>query len=59
VVPVTAYPTRLRRTVIDIAAKIVRHAGKIVLKVSAAVLATLDFQTLWSRSGSPPKLSLG
>ena len=58
VVPLTAYPTTLRRTVIDIAAKFVRHAGKIVLKVSAAVLEALDFQTLWTRSGSPPKLSL-
>jgi hypothetical protein len=58
VVPLTAYPTTLRRTLIDIAAKIVRHAGRIILKVSAAVLAALDFQTLWARSGSPPKLSL-
>lgn len=53
VVPLTAYPTTLRRTVIDIAAKIVSHAGQIVLKVAESVLTALNFLALWAKSGSP------
>jgi hypothetical protein len=57
VAPVTAYPTTLRRTVIDIAAKIVRHAGEIVLKVAEPVLTHLHFLSLWAKSGAPPRLA--
>jgi len=54
VVPVTAYPTTVRRTLIDFAAKIVSHAGKITLKVTQATWEALRFRELWKRSGDPP-----
>ena len=57
VVPVEAYPTTLRRKVIDIAAKIVRTGGKTILKVTAVVWNRLDIQTLWGRSSHPPAFS--
>lgn len=49
------YATTLRRKVIDIAAKIVRHAGRVVLKITAATFETLNFGRLWQSSASPPK----
>ena len=54
VVPVTAYATRVRRTVIDFAAKLVHTGGKIILKVTEATWKTLQFDVLWQRCGSPP-----
>jgi hypothetical protein len=57
VVPVTAYATRLRRTIIDCAAKITRHAKRVVLKVTRATWDQLDLPSLWSRSGAPPAFS--
>jgi hypothetical protein len=56
VVAVTAYPTTLRRTLIDIAGKIVSHGGRIVLKVTGAVLRRLRFDELWRRCSSPPPI---
>jgi len=53
-VPVTAYPTRVRRAVIDIAAKFVRHAGEIILKIARPVWQDLDFGRLWKRANAPP-----
>jgi len=55
VVPVTAYATRIRRTVIDFAAKLVHTGGKIILKVTEATWKTLKFDVLWQRSVSPPR----
>ena len=40
---------------IDIAAKIVRHGGRAVLKVTAATFEALNFEVLWQRSGAPPR----
>ncbi|MBI3090675.1 MAG: transposase [Candidatus Tectomicrobia bacterium] len=57
VVPVTAYPTTLRRTLIDIAAKIVRRGGRIILKVTPAAWQRLRIADLWRRSGSPPRFA--
>lgn len=57
VVPVEAYATTLRRRLIDVAAKIVRHAGKIILKVAAAAMEQLQFATLWARSSAPPRFA--
>lgn len=55
VAPVTAYATTIRRTIIDIAAKIVKTSGKIILKVTSATWNTLKLDVLWERSGSPPR----
>lgn len=54
VVPVTAYPTRLRRKLIDFAAKIVRSGGRTILKVTAATWRDLRIAELWLRSGAAP-----
>ena len=55
VVPLEAYATTLRRQVIDVAAKIVRHAGQVILKVTEATMARLQFAKLWARSNMPPQ----
>ena len=55
VVQIGAYATTLRRKVIDIAAKIVRHGGKVILKVTATTYEQLKFLDLWTRSGMPPQ----
>jgi hypothetical protein len=49
------YATTVRRKLIDVAAKIIRHAGKIILKVTAAAWDALHFEELWRRSGKPPQ----
>ena len=55
IVPVTSYATTVRRTLIDIAAKIVKKSGKIILKVTSATWNSLKFNVLWEKSGSPPQ----
>lgn len=55
VVPLEAYATTLRRQEIDIAAKIVRHAGQVILKVTEATMAQLQFAQLWARCHTPPQ----
>ena len=56
VVPETAYATTFRRRFIDVAGKIVNHAGRIVLKVTQAALDRLRLDELWLLCSSPPKL---
>jgi hypothetical protein len=57
VIPVEAYATTVRRRLIDVAAKIVRHAGRIILKVAAAAMEQLQFAALWTRSSVPPRFA--
>ena len=57
VVPVTSYPTRVRRTLVDFAGKIVRHSGYIILRVTRACLHQLKLEELWRRSGDPPRFA--
>jgi hypothetical protein len=45
-VELEAYATTLRRQVIDVAAKIVRHAGQVILKVTAVTMVRLEFAKL-------------
>lgn len=54
VVPSTAQATRIRREVIDFAAKIVRTAGQVILKVPVALWARLRLSELWDRTADPP-----
>ena len=56
-VPVNCYPTTLRRRVLDIAAKIVRHAGRVTLKVPRADWKRLAIDQMWARSAGPPVFS--
>ncbi|MFV1969002.1 MAG: IS1380 family transposase [Pirellulaceae bacterium] len=54
VLPISSYVTRMRRRVIDIAAKIVRSGGRTILKVTAATHRALDLKTMWDRAARPP-----
>ncbi len=49
------YATTFRRRIIDFAAKIVRHGGRLVLKITAATCEQLNFLSLWERSLAPPR----
>ena len=49
-----AYATTVRRRLIGVAAKIVRHAGQVILRVAAAAMEQLQFAALWARSSAPP-----
>ena len=55
VVNPVCYATTLRRRIIDIAAKIVRHGHRVVLKITAASFGQLNFTRLWRKSASPPR----
>lgn len=57
VVPIGAYATTLRRKVIDVAAKIVRTSGQIILRVTVAAWKHLKVEELWRRSGDPPRFA--
>jgi hypothetical protein len=56
IIHAAAYPTTVRRTLIDVAAKIVTTSGRIILKVTTATWKKLKFDVLWERSCSPPQL---
>ena len=58
VIPVTSYATTVRRKLFDIAGKVVRKSGSIILKVTEAVWARLDFGTLWQRANLAPVVAL-
>lgn len=57
VVPVTAYATRVRRTLVDFAGKLVRTGGQVILKVTRATLQHLRLEELWIRSADPPRFA--
>lgn len=56
VVALTSYPSTLRRSLIDVAGKVVRHSGRIVMKVTGPVMKRLCFDELWRRCLSPPPI---
>jgi hypothetical protein len=49
ILPVTAGATTVRRQLMDLAAKVVRRGGQVILKVPRAVMQRLQLQTLWTR----------
>lgn len=49
VIPVESYPTTVRRLFIDIAGKVVKTGGKIVLKFRKELVEQLKLFTLWER----------
>lgn len=55
IVHTAAYATTVRRTLIDVAAKIAATSGRIILKVTVATWKKLKFDVLWERSASPPQ----
>ena len=50
VIPLSMYASTFRRQMIDVAAKVVRHAGKLVMKVSMAVYENLNMELLFSKA---------
>jgi hypothetical protein len=54
ILPQRCYPTKLRRCVIDFAAKIVRSGGKTILKVTETVFEAIHIHILWQRCNNPP-----
>jgi len=58
VIPASSYATKVRRQLIDIAGKIVRHSGKIVLKITQSVWDRLNFSELWARCNNQPPLPI-
>lgn len=55
-IPKTVYATTFRRRFLDVAGKIVTHAGRTVLKVTQAVFERLKLDRLWLVCSSPPKI---
>ncbi len=53
-VSITAYPATLRRILIDLAGKIVRTGGKIILKIAESVMRLLRFDKLWEKCSQVP-----
>lgn len=56
VFPEDAYPRTIRRRWIDVAGKIVRHAGRCILKVARSAYDSLQLEVLWKRCNAPPAL---
>jgi len=54
VVSVTAYATTVRRKLIDIAAKITRHAKQTTFRVTRTQGRRINIEELWRLSGEPP-----
>jgi hypothetical protein len=53
VIKISSYATTLRRKILDVAGKIVRHSEKITLKVTVFTWRSLNFYQLWIKSGEP------
>jgi hypothetical protein len=53
VIGISSYATTLRRRIFDIAGKIIRHGGKIILKITASTWENLNFYQLWVNSENP------
>jgi hypothetical protein len=56
VVEVTAMPNTVRRRVVDIAAKVVRTGGRVILRVTQGVWNQLGIAEMWKRCMAPPAL---
>ena len=57
VIPTTAFPTTLRRRLLDLAAKVVSHSGRLVMKITGDTMTRINFKELWQRCLSVPKLA--
>lgn len=55
--PNNAYPTTIRRRWMDVAGKVVSHAGQTVLKIVRGAYDRLNIATLWTRVNAPPSVA--
>jgi hypothetical protein len=53
IVSISSYATTLRRKILDVAGRIVSHAGKITLKVTMSTWENIAFNQLWIKSENP------
>lgn len=58
VIPVTVYPDTFRRKLIDFAVKITSKARYIVMRVTRTIYETIQIDSLWKRSQSPPAIQI-
>jgi len=56
ILPIPSYATTVRRRLIDMAAKVVRTGGAIILKVPKAIMECLKLDTLWTRCQQAPRV---
>jgi len=56
ILPLSSYATTVRRQLVDIAAKVVRKAGQIILKVPKTIMERLTLDTLWMRCQHAPSV---
>ena len=54
ILPISSYATTVRRQLVDIAAKIVRTGGAVILKVPKAIMERLKLDALWTRCQQAP-----
>lgn len=54
ILPISSYATTVRRRLVDIAAKVVRTGGEIILKVHTAIMERLKLDALWRRCRQAP-----
>lgn len=57
VFPENAYPRTIRRGWLDVAGKVVTHAGRSVLKIALGVYKNLKFECLWTRVNAHPPVA--
>ncbi len=55
VIPIKSYATTVRRRFVDIAGKIVNHAGVISLKIPRLIFEKLKLDQIWLRCTNPPR----
>ncbi len=58
IIPVKSYATTVRRQLIDIAGKIVSHAGVTILKIPKIIFENLNLDLIWLRCTDPPRRML-
>jgi hypothetical protein len=58
VIPIGSYATTFRRKLIDVAGKIVRTGGKIILKIAGASYKRLKFEKMWVLANQSPAVAL-
>ena len=58
VMPIASYATTVRRKLIDIAGKIVRTGGEIILKIAKPSWQRLNFEQLWEQANLVPVVAL-
>lgn len=58
VIPIGSYANTVRRTIIDVGAKIVSHSGQTVIKFFRTLYRQIRCDMLWERALSPPLLTV-